>query len=341
MALFAFTVMAGGLPPLGIIDFYGNRATSSDQIRRALPFHLGYPIDLQKFDGQRADAIKKIKSIHGVLGASVELVCCTEDQKSILYVGIEEAGSRCITFTPEPTGAARLPGDVIRASRDVEAAWERAVLNGNSTEDDSQGHALSSDPELHALQLGLIPLAEVHLAILKDVLHNSSDSAQRAIAAELLGYAKDKLSVVPDLIASMHDPASEVRNNAMRALEVFTKYSPEPPNKKIKVPVQPFLEMLNSCVWTDRNKSAAAVAVLTENRDPVILSELTSNDLPSLVEMAQWKNLGHAWWSLTILGRIGALSEDEISKDIESRNREAIIVAARKAAQTAGGSEPK
>jgi len=330
--LFPISVSAGNFPPLGVIDFFGNRVTSSDQILRVLPFHVGDPVDFRKFNGQRDAAIEKIKTLPGVLGASVELVCCTEDHKSMLYVGIEEAGSPCIAFGSEPTGNSQLPAVVIRASQDVEEAWEKTALRGNSTEDDSQGHALSNDPELRALQLRLVPLADLYLADLKNALHTSSDSTQRAIAAELLGYSTDKQSVVPDLVVAMHDPASEVRNNAMRALEVFAHSSPRPPNPKISVPPQPFVEMLNSCVWTDRNKSAAAVDVLTQDRDAAVLGEISKGALPSLVEMARWKNLGHAESSLMILGRIGGLSEEQISKDIEAGNRGAILAAAQKSA---------
>lgn len=263
----------------------------------------------------------------------MSLVCCVDDQKSILYVGIEEAATPCITFHPAPTGSVRLSEDVIRAVKETEHALRQAVITGDSTEDDSQGHALSSDPQVRVTQLRLIPLAETHLANLKEVLHSTADAHQRAVAAEVLGYVKDKNAVVQDLMAAMNDPSPEVRNNAMRALEVFSKYSPKPPGKKLQIPAELFIAMLNSCEWADRNKSAAAVAELTESRDPALLAKISKTALPSLLEMAQWKSMGHAMTSLIILGRIGGLPEEQIYKYVETGDREAIFTAARMARQ--------
>jgi hypothetical protein len=78
----------------------------------------------------------------------------------------------------------------------------------------------------------------------------------------------------------MHDPDSGVRNNAARALLVFTYLAPKPPRQKIKVPTRPFVELLNSCIWTDRNKSSAALGELTEQRDPVLLKDLQETQCP-------------------------------------------------------------
>ena len=117
----------------------------------------------------------------------------------------------------------------------------------------------------------------------------------------------------------------------MRALMVFARYSPKAPSETVRIPAQPFVEMLNSCIWTDRNKSAAALAELT--RDPAILTELRTRALPSLVEMARWKSLGHGTYSLWILGRLGGLSDEAIQMKLDRRDRESMIVAALKAAQ--------
>jgi hypothetical protein len=120
-----------------------------------------------------------------------------------------------------------------------------------------------------------------------------------------------------------------MRNNATRALMVFAGYSPDPPGKKIQISPQPFIEMLNSCVWTDRNKSTAALSELTEKRDPALLAEIQKQALASLVEMAHWKFIGHAASSLTILGRIGRLSDEQTDKDLDAGNRERVIEAAK------------
>lgn len=123
---------------------------------------------------------------------------------------------------------------MLRAGSDFDAAFHRSILKGNLGEDDSQGHALDEDPDVRAIQLRFVVLADVHLANLKSVLHNSSQGQQRALAAQVLGYVKDKQAIVADLVAAMRDHDPDVRNNSMRALLVFTEFSPKPPVQKIK-----------------------------------------------------------------------------------------------------------
>jgi len=322
-----------GFPPLGIIDFYGLRTVSEAQVRPALSFHEGDAIDIVQFEKRKHEAEQKIASIPGVKEAFLTLVCCADGQKSILYVGIEEANTACSAFQPAPEGSARLAGEVVRAGSDFDAAFQKSMEKGDFAEDDSQGYALFHDPDVRAVQLRFVTLAEVHFSNLIDVLRDSSDARQRALAAEVLGYVKDKQSVVPDLVAAMRDPSPDVRNNATRALVVFSRFSPTPPAEKIRIPPQPFIELLNSCIWTDRNKSSAALAELTEQRDPLLLAALQKQALPSLLEMAQWKSMGHAWSSLMILGRIGGLSDDEIEKHLDAGDRGTVIAAATKAGQ--------
>jgi hypothetical protein len=122
----------------------------------------------------------------------------------------------------------------------------------------------------------------------------------------------------------VRDPDDGVRNNSMRALGVLAGFAQKFPNQQIKVPVEPFIDMLNSIEWTDRNKSSFALYQLTEKRDPAVLTKLREQALPSLIEMARWKS-GHAQQSFFLLGRVGNLSEEEILKYWASGNRETLI----------------
>jgi hypothetical protein len=53
------------------------------------------------------------------------------------------------------------------------------LQEGGLEEDDSQGYALFHDPGMHAVELRFPALAEKHFTILRDVLRNSSDAADR------------------------------------------------------------------------------------------------------------------------------------------------------------------
>ena len=320
-------------PPLGIIDFYGLRTVPEAQILQALPYHMDDSISVEQFKSQKHALEQKLASLPGVSGAYLTLVCCTVDRKSILYVGIEESNTPCQKFLPAPTSGVRLTEDVLSDGRDFEVAFQKSILKGNFAEDDSQGHALDLDPDVRAIQLRFVVLADTQLAHLKDVLHNSSDGQQRALAAQVLGYVKDKQAIVPDLVAAMRDPEPDVRNNSTRALLIFAEFSPKAPAQKIKISPRPFIELLNSCIWSDRNKSSGALAQLTEKGDPALLAEIRNQALPSLLEMASWKYLGHARYSLMILGRIGGLTDAAIQKDLDQGNRARVITAAQEVAK--------
>jgi hypothetical protein len=320
------------IPPIGIIDFYGIRSLPEAQVRQALDFHEGDQLSSDQFGKRVQAAERKLETLPGIKKARLNFICCAEANKLILFVGIEETGARCQEFAPAPQGTVRLPADVVQASKDIDAAFENMQADGLE-EDDSQGYALFHDPGMRAVQLRFPALAEKNITILRDVLRNSSDAADRAFAAEVLGYAKDKQAVVSDLLDAMRDASDSVRNNAMRALMVFARYAPKEPGGTIRIPGQPFVEMLNSCIWTDRNKSAAALAELTKGRDPAIMTELRMHALPSLVEMARWRSLGHATYSLWILGRLGGLSDEAIQMKLDRGDRESVIGAALKATQ--------
>jgi hypothetical protein len=218
-----------------------------------------------------------------------------------------------------------LPQDVIQAGADEYKALSDAILKGNSGEDDSQGHALSNDPAARAIQERFITFAARDLMLLRDVLRHSDDEDHRALAAQVIAYTANKQAVVNALVEAMRDPAGGVRNNAMRALWVMAQSKQQTTKQPIKIPVQPFINMLNSIEWTDRNKSSSALLRLTEKRDPAVLSELRRKALPSLIEMARWKSSAHAQASFILLGRIAELPEDEIFVAWERGDRASFI----------------
>jgi len=317
------------LPAIQTIDFYGLRSVSEGRVRQALHIKEGDTPPESPLPAQL-----RIEAIPGVASARLNFVCC-EKGKTTLYVGIQEKGGPGLEFRPAPTGAVRLPFDVPPAGQAFEQAFSMAMQAGDHVEDQSEGHSLMHFAEARAAQKKFITLAALHPAILHDVLRNSADARQRALAAMVLGYAADKRDVVADLIYGTHDLDDEVRNNSTRALWIIAKFAQRKPDLGIQVPAAVFIDLLNSLVWTDRNKSSYALLETTEKRDPTILAELRERALPSLVEMARWKAIGHAQPALFLLGRIGGMSEDDIQSAIDRGDREAVISAGSKSAAAA------
>src|SRR5450432_4755983 len=126
----------------------------------------------------------------------------------------------------------------------------------------------------------------------------------------------------------MTDPSDEVRNNAMRALLVFAQASPSAVRPATRVPVQPFIALLDSLVWTDRNKASDALDVLSKAREPQLLARLRSQAMTPLVEMARWKSEGHAMAAFMILGRIAGYSDEAAVAAWRRGEREPVIAAA-------------
>ena len=309
----------GQVPPVGIIDFYGLRSISEQQARQAIQIKEGdLPPDSPKEIQLRLEALPNVEQ------ARLQVVCC-EAGKNILYVGISEKGAPALRFRTAPQGRVRLTHDMLQAGESFSDALMRAVLKGDAGEDDSQGHALANNPEARAFQERFIKFAAQDLKLLREVLRESSDAKHRALAAEMIAYAASKRDVVKDLVYAMSDPDVDVRNNSIRALGVIAGFARSRPELRIKVSPQPFVELLNSIEWYDRNKTSFVLFQLTGNRDEAVLSSLRQHALQSLVEMARWKSPVHSQLPFFILGRVGNISEEEINKAWISGNRRHLI----------------
>jgi hypothetical protein len=305
---------------VAIVDFYGLRQITEAQVRQALRIVEGDTIT----EPTLRSAEKRLRVIPGIRDARVGAVCC-DNGKTLVYVGIEENGTPAVHFNPPPKGHSRLPDEIVRAGAAFDAAFEKAVERGDFEEDDSKGHSLMHDPGARAVQEGFVALADKYRRQLRDVLHDSDNEEQRALAANVLGYASDKASVVTDLSAAMRDPDADVRNNATRALWLIAAFAEKQPGRKIRVPPDPFVDLLNSLTWTDRNKSSLALMSLTEPRDPALLLTLRQRAVPALAEMARWKNPGHAIAPMMVLGRVAGIPESDLASAAESGRRTTIV----------------
>jgi HEAT repeat protein len=306
-------------PRIGVVDFYGLRHVSGKRLREALTVREGDPLPASK-----GALEERLEHVGGVVRARLEAVCC-EGDRAILYVGIEEKEAPHFEFKPEPSGDATLPEPVADSYRFLLAALERAARAGPVSENLLNGHALSSDPAVRAIQERLQYLAADHLDRIRRVLRESGDPSQRAAAAYVIGYAPTKRLVVEDLQSAMRDPDESVRANAIRSLAAIAALGARDKDLGIRVEPTWFIHMLNSLVWSDRTRAAAALVSLTEQRSPYVLDQIRETALPSLAEMARWKTLDHARPAFLVLGRVAGVPEAEIQAAWTRDNREAFI----------------
>jgi HEAT repeat protein len=141
-----------------------------------------------------------------------------------------------------------------------------------------------------------------------------------------------KRLVVGDLESAVYDSDEGVRNNAIRALGAIADLAARKPELGIHISPGPFVDLLNSPFWTDRNKATFVLGGLTDGGDPATLAALRERALPALVEMARWKSPGHALGPFVLLGRVVGLSDRESKEAFQRGDREVVIARALRSA---------
>ena len=306
---------------IGSIDFYGTDGVDVNRIRAALPIHEGDQLTRASRDATVRRIREAIKEVTGREPGDIATPCCDGQGKLTIYIGLGAASVRQTLYNPPPRGSARLTPAALKLQKEADEAWFNAVNKGITLEDDSHGYALSVDPEARARQLALQAYVERHAVMVSRVLTSSRDVEQRQIAAEMLGYANRSRAQIRALIHASRDVDEGVRNNAIRALTVLARSGRE----AALIPGECFVDLLNSLVWTDRNKSAALLDALSAGRDPRLLACLREQALTSLIEMARWSFSGHAYSSLMILGRIAGIDEEALSALVAKRDVQRIL----------------
>jgi hypothetical protein len=238
-------------------------------------------------------------------------------------IGIVEKGVPVMPFRAAPALPVRLPKEIIGTYRRCMDAWEHAIRIGDNQDNVEEGHSLMANSEVRAIQLRFIPLARKHLEVLRRVLRDSTYDEHRAAAAWVLGYASDKAAVVTDLVHASGDPNELVRNNAMRSLWAIASLSTSKPELGIHIPCDPFIDLLNSIVSTDRNKAVAVLVGITLNRPPDVMDALRSRAVPVLAQMARKPD---GFGAYLLIGRMAGLAENKITESWKSEEGESVIV---------------
>lgn len=312
--------LAAQTPKVGIIDFYGVRKLPVERLRKALGVQPGDPLPASK-----AEVEERLETVPGVVRAQLEAVCC-EAGKAILFVGIEEKGAPHFVFRDPPSdNTIQLPAEVVSAYHAFLDALAHAVRTGNAKEVTSRGYSLMADAACRTEQEKFLVYADKYFDQLKNAIHNAGDGEQRAVATYALGYSIRRERSIPELQYAMQDSDDSVRNNAMRALTAIAALAQRDPSLELKISPTWFIEMLNSILWTDRNKASLALAQLTESRDPAVLQQIREAALPSILEMARWNSPSHALPAYLVAGRVAGVPEEEILKAWAKGDRESVL----------------
>jgi hypothetical protein len=295
---------------IGYIEYFGTKDIDVEKVKRSLSPHEGEEMNLESLPDLIIQIKAAVKTSIGAPPTDVAPICCDIHDRWIIYIGLPGKNSRTLTYNASPQGTIHFPPDVVTLYRETMSILMESV-HAQSREDRTKGYSLSSYPQLRAKQLAMREYAVRHAALIHQVLNNSKDTEQRVVASHLLGYAVHNNLQIRSLVRASRDSDDGVRNNAVRALAVLAESNPL---IATKIPAEGFVEMLNSDVWSDRNKGGALISMLTIPRDPRLLRLLRARALDSLLEMAVWREHGHAETSRFILGRIAGIPEGNLSQ---------------------------
>lgn len=319
------TITWGQSSQVGIIDFYGT-ITNEGELRKCLPFTVGDTVNFlteSAYPKAKKEIVNCLLGHEGIKQADMSFVCCDEKEgKWIVFVGVDTKSKEI--FQSTKTDDIKLPSEIVNTYDSLMNMIMVAIEKGEATENDSSGHSLMTFPPARQLQEKFITYADQHLRLLKDVLKLSKHADQREVAAMVIAYYHDKGEIIKDLLGAATDPNENVRNNAVRAIGIIANYSLLKPNLKIEIPADPFIEMINSISWTDRNKSSFVLLSLTANQNKNLLKQLKQHALIPIVDMAKWKSNGHSMPGYMMLGRMAGWSDKEIMDGMNSDRQETI-----------------
>src|SRR5262245_7920379 len=265
---------------LGEIELFGTGGTNIEKVRASVPVHERDEVFLDALPDLILRVRESIKKSIGKEPTDVSPVCCDERANLMIFIGLPGKNIEITAYNPEPKGSISFPKAIVYLYRE-EMDLNMETVRGQAAEDSSKGYAFSSYPPLRAKQLAMREFAVPEASLIRWVLSQSSDAEQRTVAAQLLGYAIQDQKQILSLVRASRDRDEGVRNNAIRALAVLARSS-----QKIasRIPAAGFVSMLNSGVWTDRNKATYLLSILTTRRDARLLRLLRSRTLVSLLE---------------------------------------------------------
>jgi hypothetical protein len=325
---FLISASACGAEPkrLAFIDFFGYGDLDPRSVHAALPFHEGDTFREDEASAWKQAATETVRRVTGRPATDVTTVCCTETGSVVVFIGLSGTSSKAPKYSQAPRGPTRLPAELMRLDAEVDQAWYEAVRRGNADEDRSQGYSLFNDPATRSKQLAVRRLALRHEKQIFDALATSGDRSHRAVAANVLGYARQTTAQVDALVRAASDPDAEVRNNAVRALGLLAEVRPA---LRTKIPTAVFVNLVWSGFWTDRNKGVHVLLTLADRRNPALLEVLRSEALEPLIEIARWRSVGHAYAARVLLGRIARIEDSKLEQLLTSGQVEAVVEAAR------------
>ena len=313
--------------PIVAIDFYGAAPVDYTRLRAAFPFQIGATFELKgaAVDDDPDPRQPELKQLLGTNRISVAPVFVPDLKGWVFYVDVEppHASAPAIVSRPPPSGTSRLPPGILAVyEHSIRRFADGGIHAGDET---THGYSISKDPIMRADQLQLIDYARAHPKHLYSVLERSGATRDRIAAAWIAGYAPRGSKQLNALLHAANDPDSTVRNNAIRVLAVEALHDARIARQ---IPAEPFIPMLHSLTWSDRNKAMWLLDPVTAARDPRTIESLRRQTIEPLRQMSRWTYWFHASMALVLLGRIAGIPEPRLQSLLEARDAATILAEA-------------
>lgn len=289
---------------IAYIEFYGYTGIDVEAVRRALPFREG---DKRSKSIERR-AREAVRRVTGRDATGVSQICCVGDGDGTIFIGLPGESSRTFIPDPAPNGDAPVAAELRKLYEKMQKAEFAAMSKGHG-ETEIVGYRLMKERGAAAAEMAVRGYALKHEQELLRTLSGDRRPSERAIAADALGYGARTARQIAALVQAARDADDGVRNWAVRALSEILRADSSIASQ---APAEPFLDLVRSGVWTDRNKGAMVLWPLTESRDPQLLARVRSEAWDALVEMARWRVAGWSTPARFILARAAGMPEARI-----------------------------
>jgi hypothetical protein len=303
------------------IYFFGCNGSHVDEVKAAIPIHIGDKLDMNNSKQIKNKFWNAVWQTTRCSPTDVALIM-NGNRELTIYVGlpgrdVAEAKDNAVGTEPlvVPEEGTKLYDDMMKTLSHVLAT------RGPVAEDDSNGYSLTKDDLLRPKELAFREWALTHQDVIFKVLKESSVKQQREVAAYAVGYLDPSKTQIDALVSAVTDRSGAVRNNAIRSLACIASSSKA---RAAMIPPEPFLQLLNSGEWTDRNKGEFVIKSLCAN-DPSLYEKLKTSCLQSLCEMACWDR-PHASGARALLSHITNIAPEKINEfgsagDLDSLTR--------------------
>lgn len=307
--------------PIVAIEFYGLAAVDFTRLQAVFPFRVGDVFEPKNETIQdQSPESQEFREVINKNRISVAPVFVPDLSGWVFYVDVEPPGTSPIVWNPRPTGTDKLPARIVHL---YEHAISRYVNGGIFAGDEStNGYSLSKDPIMRKDELQLIKYARAHPTRVYTVLKRSTSDRERIAAAWIAGYVHQGSDQLAALLHAVMDSDDTVRNNAMRVLAVLASHDG---GIARRIPPEPFVPMLGSLTWSDRNKAMFLLDPITAARDPHTIESLRRQAVEPLRQMARWTYWDHARMALVLLGRIAEIPEARLQSLLQARDAAAIL----------------